>query len=145
MRTTANKYLKYLSFYKNGKTYYSVANGKIKSYQTPMSVFSGYKWSFSFRNALKSSLKKNDPGMIYNVKASKKTKTAMTISYRKAVATTGYRIKVNGKTKVTTKKTSARITGLKSKKSYKITVQAYKTVKGKKHYGFTTSVTVKTK
>ena len=145
MRTTANKYLKYLSFYKNGKTYYSVANGKIKSYQTPMSVFSGYKWSFSFRNALKSSLKKNDPGMIYNVKASKKTKTAMTISYRKAVAATGYRIKVNGKTKVTTKKTSARITGLKSKKSYKITVQAYKTVKGKKHYGFTTSVTVKTK
>lgn len=145
MRTTANKYLKYLSFYKNGKTLYSVANGKIKTYQTAMSVYSGFKWSFSFRNALKTSLKKYDPGMIYNVKASKKTKTTLTISYRKAVNATGYRIQVNGKTKLTTKKTSAKITGLKSKKSYKITIQAYKSVNGKKHYGFTTSITTKTK
>lgn len=145
-RKTANTYLKKMKFYKNGnkKKLYSYANGKINSYMDLMRVYTSYKGSYSYRNMLKTSLKKNDPGIIYSLKGYG-VRRGVHVSWKKASYATGYRIKVNGKVVKTTKSRSATIKRLSRYKKYTVTVQGYKTVNGTKHYGFTTTVTVKSR
>ena len=145
-RKTANKYLKKMKFYKNGnkKKLYSYANGKIRSYMDLMRVYNGYKGSYSYRNTLNSSLKKNDPGIIYSLKGYG-VRRGVHVSWKKSPYATGYRIKVNGKVVKTTKSRSVTIKGLSRYKKYTVTVQGYKSYDGKKRYGFTTAITLKSR
>lgn len=118
--TYANKYLKYISYKRNGKTQVSVANGKIKSWKDTMTV--------------------------YSVTAKKK---AFTISYLKSRSAKKYEIsyKVKGSKKwssVKTKSLNKTIKGLKAKKTYQVRVRALD-VKGKGASKYSKTYQVKSK
>lgn len=133
----ANNYINYLSFAKNGnkKNIYSYKKGKIHSYLDTMKVYNHSNVSYSFKNALKSSLKKYYSGTPSGIRRVRKTRSSVTIKWNKTSLASGYRIIVNGKTVGTTKGRTYTVRNLPRKKKNKVRVQAYKTVRGKKYYG----------
>lgn len=140
----SRKYLKYLSFYKNGnkKQLNSYTNGKLHSYFNALHIYTNrYKISYSSWNCLKTSAKKYDSGVPTNIRATNKTRTSATVKWSGSKAS-GFRIFVNGKLVGKTTKRSYRCRHLKRWKRDYITVQAYKKRNGKYYYGHVAVVRV---
>ena len=139
----SRKYLKHISFYKNGnkKQLNSYTNGKLHSYFNVLRIYTNkYIIAYSSWNCLKTSAKKYDAGVPTNIRATNRGTNA-TVKWSDSKAS-GFRIFVNGKVVGKTTKRSYRCYGLRRYKKDYITVQAYKKKNGKYYYGHVAVVRV---
>lgn len=141
--TYANKYLKYISYKRNGKTPVSFANGKIKSWKDTMTVYSGKtNWNklWNISKVLPAQYRNKGLEDVKNVSVKKASKKSITLKWSKNKRAQGYEINVKGYKKFRTTKNTYTIKKLKKEKKYNITIRPYHKIKGKRVLGLQTDL-----
>ncbi len=141
--TYANKYLKYISYKRNGKTQVSFANGKIKSWKETMTVYSGKtNWNklWNISKVLPAQYRNKGLEDVKNVSVKKASTKSITLKWSKNKRAQGYEINVKGYKKFRTTKNTYTIKKLKKEKKYNITIRPYHKIKGKRVLGLQTDL-----
>lgn len=140
----ADQYLKYMAFKRNGKK--SLKN--FKSWKDTMTVYnSSFNWNkaWSMNKVIRSDLKAKAAGSVKSLRSSKTTRNSIKLTWGKSSKTSGYEVYVNGQKRKTTSSRSYTVKGLKRKTKYLIHVISYHKAGGKKYYGYSKNITVKTR
>lgn len=140
----ADQYLKYMAFKRNGKK--SLKN--FKSWKDTMTVYnSSFNWNkaWSMNKVIRSDLKAKAAGSVKSLRSSKTTRNSIKLTWGKSSKTSGYEVYVNGQKRKTTSSRSYTVKGLKHKTKYLIHVISYHKAGGKKYYGYSKNITVKTR